>query len=102
MNRTLLKDKKVLVVGMGKSGEADMDLALKQGALVHIQDSKTREQIGAEFMQKLESLPVKAWLGKVPDDMGIYDFLILSPGVPVDLPFVIDAKSSGAEIIGEL
>ena len=102
MNRTLLKDKKVLVVGMGKSGEAAMDLALEQGAHVHIQDIKTREQIGAEFIQKLESLPVKAWLGKVPDDMGIYDFLILSPGVPVDLPFITDAKSGGAEIIGEL
>ncbi|MBQ9059727.1 MAG: UDP-N-acetylmuramoyl-L-alanine--D-glutamate ligase [Firmicutes bacterium] len=102
MNQTLLKDKKVLVVGMGKSGEAAMDLALQQGACVHIQDSKSREQISEELMQKLDSLPVKAWLGKTPEDMGIYDFLILSPGVPVDLPFVTEGRSGGAEIIGEL
>ena len=102
MNDTMLKEKTVLIVGIGKSGEAAMDLALQQGALVHIQDSKKEDQIDSRLMQKLESLPVRCWLGKQPEDMSIYDMLILSPGVPVDLPFITEAAGSGAEIIGEL
>ncbi|MBQ9015296.1 MAG: UDP-N-acetylmuramoyl-L-alanine--D-glutamate ligase [Firmicutes bacterium] len=102
MINTVLKDKTVLIVGMGRSGEAAMDLALQQGARVHIQDSKSREQIGEALAQKLERLDVKAWLGRTPEDMGIFDLLVLSPGVPVDLPFISEARGGGAEIIGEL
>lgn len=98
----LLKNKKVLIVGMGKSGEAAMNLALLQGAQVHIQDSKSEDQMDEQLKEKIRRQPVKAWLGEVPSDMGCYDMLILSPGVPVDLPFVLEAKAGGAEIIGEL
>lgn len=100
--KTLLKDKKVLIVGMGKSGEAAMDLALSQGAVVHIQDSKTAEQLDEALAEKIRRNPVKAWLGQTPKDMTMYDMLVLSPGVPTDLPFILDAKAGGAEIIGEL
>ena len=98
----ILKNKKILVVGMGKSGEAAMDLALSQGARVDIQDSKSREEIDRELLQRAEAGGARAWLGETPRDMGFYDMLILSPGVPVDLPFILDAKAGGAEIIGEL
>ncbi len=99
---TFLKDKKILIVGMGKSGESAMDIALAQGGVVHIQDSKTEEQMDPELTRKIRKSRVKAWLGQTPKDMGYYDILILSPGVPVDLPFILDAKAGGAEIIGEL
>ena len=102
MNSNVLKNKRVLVVGMGMSGIAAMDAALKMGAKVHIQDSKTTEQLDEALLKKLNESAVKAWLGETPKDMGAYDMLILSPGVPVDLPFIIDAKAGGAEIIGEL
>lgn len=98
----IMKDKTVLVVGMGRSGEAVLDLALQQGARVHVQDSKTADQMDEAFMRKVLESDVTAWLGETPGDMGIYDMLILSPGVPVDLPFILDAKAGGAEIIGEL
>ena len=97
-----LKNKKVLIVGMGKSGVAAMEAALEQGADVHIQDSKTEDKMGGELMERFRSAGVTAWLGRTPEDMSIYDVLILSPGVPVDLPFILDAKAGGAEIIGEL
>ena len=102
MNSNVLKNKRVLVVGMGMSGVAAMDAALQMGAKVHIQDSKTAEQMDEALLRKLDESAVKAWLGETPKDMGAYDTLILSPGVPVDLPFIIDAKAGGAEIIGEL
>lgn len=100
--KNLLKGKKVLIVGMGRSGEAAMDQALAQGAEVHIQDSKTQQQMDQALLRRIRDMRVKAWLGEIPSDMGLYDMLILSPGVPVDLPFILDAKAGGAEIIGEL
>lgn len=102
MNTTILKDKKILIVGMGKSGVAAMDLALQQGAEVSIQDSKPVEQLNEELREKIDHAPVRSWLGRVPDKIDQYDMLILSPGVPTDLPFVLEAKAGGAEIVGEL
>ena len=98
----ILKNKKVLIVGLGKSGEAALNLALDQGAVVSVQDSKTEEQIDEALMKKLRDARVRCWFAQAPKDMGVYDMLVLSPGVPVDLPFILHAKAGGAEIIGEL
>ncbi len=98
----LFKNKRILVVGMGRSGVAAMEAALEQGAEVSVQDSKSLAQLSPELRKKLEGNPVKPWLGCVPDDMGRYDVLILSPGVPTGLPFIEEARACGAEIIGEL
>ena len=102
MKNTALKNKKILIVGMGKSGEAALDLALEQGAIIHIQDSKTEDQMDASLIRKARDAGIQCWLGETPPNMGFYDMLILAPGVPVDLPFIIEAKAGGAEIIGEL
>ncbi len=98
----ILKNKKVLIVGLGRSGEAALDLALHQGAEVSVQDSKPEENIDPELLKKLRDARVRGWFAETPRDMGVYDMLVLSPGVPVDLPFVTNAKAGGAEIIGEL
>ncbi|MBQ6401298.1 MAG: UDP-N-acetylmuramoyl-L-alanine--D-glutamate ligase [Firmicutes bacterium] len=97
-----LKDKKILVVGMGRSGIAAMETALDLGAEVSVQDSKSLEEIDPQLRKTLEGNPVKPWLGCVPEDIGQYDLMILSPGVPTDLPMVEDARAAGVEIIGEL
>ena len=36
------------------------------------------------------------------EDMGAYDMLILSPGVPTSLDYIQEARDAGVEIIGEL
>ncbi|MDO5490850.1 MAG: UDP-N-acetylmuramoyl-L-alanine--D-glutamate ligase [Bacillota bacterium] len=97
-----LKNKKILVVGMGRSGIAAMETALSLGAEVSVQDNKSLEEIGLQLRKTLEGNPVKPWLGCVPEDMGAYDMMILSPGVPTDLPMVEEARAAGVEIIGEL
>ena len=102
MNGELLKNKKVLVVGMGKSGVAAMDAALDMGAEVSVQDSKKLEEMSPELAGMLRERPVKRWLGEIPEDPASYDMLVLSPGVPPALDFIRSAKESGAEIIGEL
>ena len=97
-----MKDKKVLVVGMGRSGRAAVTALHDRGAIVSIQDSKSADAFDPEFLAEMEKAGVTAYLGCVPADMSAFDMLVLSPGVPPRVSFIEDAKASGAEVIGEL
>ena len=97
-----MKDKKTLIVGMGNSGKAAAEAMVGLGADVSVQDSKTEEKIDPQLMALLKENNVKCYLGEVPEDMSAFDMLIVSPGVPLELGFIQDAKAAGAEIIGEL
>lgn len=106
MNANNMKDKKVLVVGLGKSGIAAVQAMLKLGAEVSIQDSKSLDQVDGQLISFLTGLPggdrMGLYLGTVPADMSEFDMMILSPGVNPELPFVREAEEEGVEIIGEL
>ena len=97
-----MKDKKVLIVGLGKSGVAAAEAMVKVGAAVSVQDSKTEDKIDPQLMEFLKEHDIECFLGKIPEDMSAFDMLIVSPGVPLDLGFIKEAKASGTEIIGEL
>ena len=102
LNLDNIKDKKVLVVGMGKSGIAAVEAMVKLGADVYVQDSKEADAVAEELMGFLKDNGVTCSFGCVPEDMGIFDMVILSPGVPPELGFIQEAKKAGAEVIGEL
>ena len=97
-----MKDKKVLVIGMGRSGKAAVEALVSAGAAVSVQDSKAVDQLEPSFVAYLDTNGITKYLGCVPDDMGAFDVLVLSPGVPPTLNFIEAAKAAGAEIIGEL
>lgn len=102
INLNNIKDKKVLVVGMGKSGIAAIQAMLKLGAKVTVQDSKKEEEIDGQLLNFLTGKGLNLCLGAVPEDMSQFDMLILSPGVDPELPFIEAAQNFGAEIVGEL
>ena len=106
MNANNLKDKKVLVVGLGKSGIAAIQAMLKLDAEVSVQDSKSLNQVDPQLISFLTGLPggdnLGLYLGTMPADMSEFDMMILSPGVDPELPFVREAEEEGVEIIGEL
>ncbi len=94
--------KKVLVVGMARSGVAAAQLLVKHGALVTVNDSKTREQLG-DVLSPLEQLPVRWALGcPAMDVLAGQDVLVISPGIPDSVPFVKKAKADGIYVIGEV
>ena len=97
-----LKGKRVLMVGMGKSGIAATQALLKLGALVTVQDIKKKEEVEPNLIQFLEGVGVKCYFGRKPDPADVYDMVVLSPGVPLYLDFIEEAKNKGAEIVGEL
>lgn len=94
--------KKVLVVGMARSGVAAAQLLVKHGAVVTVNDSKTREQLG-DVLSPLENLPVRWALGcPAMDVLAGQDVLVISPGIPDSVPFVKKAKADGIYVIGEV
>ena len=94
--------KKVLVVGMARSGVAAAQLLVKHGAVVTVNDSKTREQLG-DVLSPLENLPVQWALGcPAMDVLAEQDVLVISPGIPDSVPFVKKAKADGIYVIGEV
>ncbi len=94
--------KKVLVVGMARSGVAAAQLLVKHGAVVTVNDSKTREELG-DVLSPLENLPVQWALGcSAMDELAGQDVLVISPGIPDSVPFVKKAKADGIYVIGEV
>lgn len=87
-----------MVIGLGKSGIALAEYIHKHGGKVTAYDKNPSE----EALSRLnKSIPVKSgefceeWLDKT-------DMLILSPGVPTKLDFILKAKEKGIETIGEI
>lgn len=95
-------NKKILVVGFGRSGIAAARELLRLGASVTVQDSKQEEQIDAELLKEFKELGAAFLLGSAPEDVSGYDMVVLSPGVSPELGFVQAAAEAGAEITGEL
>lgn len=94
--------KRVLVLGLARSGWSAINALYKRGAVLTAGDSKTPEELGEIFVE-LEDLGVKVYAGNYPtvknDD---YDLLVVSPGVPLQIAPVIQAKTEGIPIIGEV
>ena len=96
------KGKKVLVIGAGKSGISAVSLLKEKGADIILYDDKKQdinallEKIGPGFNGRIE-------FEKVPDDVKTgLDYLVLSPGVPIDSPLILDLKNYGPKVIGEV
>ena len=100
--RESLKNKSVLVVGMGKSGKAATAVLVGLGAKVSVQDSATADKMDSSLIELLKTHNVGMYFGETPEDMSAFDMLVMSPGVPVELPFIVAAKEAGAEVISEL
>jgi UDP-N-acetylmuramoylalanine--D-glutamate ligase len=91
-----------LVVGLGASGRAVCELLVSQGAHVSATDLRGL----SEFGDALDSL-AKAGTTLRLGGHGLEDFLsadriIVSPGIPLDIAPLAEARSRGIEIVGEL
>lgn len=102
INLSNIQGKRVLIVGLGKSGIAAAQAMVKLGARVTVQDSKDEAKVDAQLLTFLRSKGVEFCLGSFPEFMNQFDMMILSPGVDPELPFVVKAAEEGVEIVGEL
>jgi len=97
-----IRNKNILIVGLGKSGIAAAQAMIRLEARVSIQDSKKEENIDPQLVTFLKGKGVTCYFDRVPHDFSEFDMMILSPGVSPELPFIEEAKREGVEIIGEL
>lgn len=94
--------KKALVCGMAKSGIAAAKLLKRLGAEVTLQDMKKREDLSADVLA-LEKEGIVLYTGANPDDIACaQDIIVLSPGIPCDLPFIAAAEAAGVNVISEV
>ncbi len=96
------KDKTVLVVGLGKSGIAAAEALLKQGAKVTVYDRKQEGEMEPTLVQFFKNQKADCCFGEHPADLTRFEFLVMSPGVPLDTPFVAKAAELGAKLISEV
>lgn len=94
--------KKVLVFGSGKSGIGAAALLSKLGAKPVIYDGNEKLDPAA-ILAKLEKKDTRIILGEFPEEeLAELELVIMSPGVPCDLPLVERFKTAGIPIWGEV
>jgi UDP-N-acetylmuramoylalanine--D-glutamate ligase len=97
-----LKGKKVLVVGLGKSGLAAALFLRRRGALVTVSDVRSAEALAKDIPALLdEGIMVEAG-GHGLLTFRRQDLIVVSPGVPLNTPELAQVRSFGLPVIGEL
>lgn len=98
-----LQGKKVLVFGSGKSGIGASDLLAKVGAFPVIYDGNAETDKDAVVHKTDETYPVTVYAGELPKEVqDSLDLVVLSPGVPTDLPLVKSFYEQGLPVWGEV
>ena len=97
-----LKNKNVLLVGLAKTGVSTIKLLDKLGANIIVNDIKDEERL-KDILSDLKDIKNAEYiLGYHPENVDHIDLAVVSPGVPLDLPFILKLKEEKIEIIGEV
>jgi len=97
-----LKGKKVLVVGLGKSGLAAALFLRQRGAQVTVSDMRSAAALAKEIPALLERGIMVESGGHGLLTFRRQDLIVVSPGVPLDTPELVQVKAFGLTVIGEL
>jgi UDP-N-acetylmuramoylalanine--D-glutamate ligase len=97
-----LRDKRVLVVGLGKSGVASALFLKAHGARVTVSDTKSGDELRNEIPALLDHGITVETGGHGERTFRGQDLIVVSPGVPVDAPLLVQARALGEAVIGEI
>lgn len=88
---------KTIVIGGGKSGISSAKLLLRQGLSAAIYDGNPDYQLPEELKG------IRCFLGEMTEEeMDEFDTVVVSPGVPLEMPLVADFIKKGKYVIGEI
>ena len=97
-----LRNKQILVVGLAKTGVACARFLASKGALVTVSDMRSKEAL-ADPMAELAAVPITWELERHDESTFLAsDLIVVSPGVPMDLPQLVAAHKAGREIVSEI
>ncbi len=93
--------KKVVVVGLARSGIAAANVLHDRGAHVRVTDAKARDLLAPARAQLSPGIAVETG-GHGETNFLQADLIVVSPGVPLSIPPLLGARKSGVEIISEV
>ncbi|MFH1688497.1 MAG: UDP-N-acetylmuramoyl-L-alanine--D-glutamate ligase [bacterium] len=96
-----VKNRKIGIVGMARSGLAAAKLAAGLGGEVFVSECKPARQV-AEQTALLSGLNIGFETGGHSEQLLANDYLILSPGVPPTVPILIEAARRGLPMFSEI
>jgi UDP-N-acetylmuramoylalanine--D-glutamate ligase len=97
-----LDGKRVLVVGLGKSGVASALFLKAHGARVTVSDTKTGDELHSEIPVLLDHGITVETGGHGERTFRGQDLIVVSPGIPLDAPALVQARALGGSVIGEM
>lgn len=97
------KESSVLVCGMALSGTAAAEALSQLGARLFLHDRRAQSNLPEATRETLGTLRYTDFLGKDPSAaLGDVNAVVVSPGLPTDLPYLVEARRRGIPVIGEL
>jgi len=97
-----IKGKNVLVLGAAVTGIPTALELYNMGCNITLNDCKPLAQLD-EYIHDLDNLSIEIITGGHPIELASNcDFIVISPGVPTDIPLVKEAKKLGKEVISEV
>ncbi|HEY6765134.1 MAG TPA: UDP-N-acetylmuramoyl-L-alanine--D-glutamate ligase [Candidatus Sulfotelmatobacter sp.] len=97
-----LNNKRVLVVGLGKSGVASALFLKAHGARVTVSDTKSGDELRNDLPVLLDHGITVETGGHGERTFRGQDLIVVSPGVPIDTPALVQARALGETVIGEI
>lgn len=96
-----ISGKKVILIGLARTGISTIKKLYSQGAQILVNDSKSSEDL-QDVLNELKDMNLEYVLGKRLTGQEDVDFIVVSPGVPLDLPFIKAFIERKIEIISEI
>ncbi len=101
MELSLLRTKKISVIGAARSGIGVSRLLKQNGARVFVSDQGDASKLSKSIAElQKENIPYEA--GNHTERVFNCSLMVLSPGVPSDTPVVLEAKKRGIDVVSEL
>lgn len=97
-----LNGKRVLVVGLGRSGVASALFLQSRGARVTVSDAKSEDQLREQIPTLLDAGIAVETGAHGERTFRNQDLIVVSPGVPVDAEPLMQARALGQPVIGEI
>ncbi|MBU5438177.1 UDP-N-acetylmuramoyl-L-alanine--D-glutamate ligase [Tissierella sp. MSJ-40] len=96
-----LKDKRVLILGLGISGVSTVKALNKLGSKLIISDSKSEEEL-KDFLTQIKDIDLDKYLNTNDVPLEGIDLIIKSPGIPPTANIIKKAKSKNIEVITDI
>jgi len=85
------ENQRVAIIGLGREGTALAKFLSRHGAKVTVTDMKSEEAL-RDRIDELKELPIRYLLEGHPDELLDTDIIFVSPGVPRDIPILLEAQ----------